>query len=169
MLPLNPPLTDGARPSLTNPARPYAEEAFQAFDRSSGDAASRIHFARHVLERDPENLWAMSTVAAGAATEVEGMALLREAVRVGLRLWAPALRGSQPAPDWGRDEDTIPFLGCVLAYGLALHEMAHHGEAAQCLRFLLKLDPLDSLGAERIMASAGVQTEVGTAPGGRRM
>jgi hypothetical protein len=156
MLPLDPPLSRDARPTRVNPSRRYDNAEFKAFCRNSDSPGAQLRFARHLLGRDPENIWAMMILARHTETITEYMALLREAVRVGLRLWSPQLAGRIAAPCWGTDRDAAPFLGAVLAYGMALMEEGSRDEAAQCLRFLLRLDPEDHLGAVACMTDVGL-------------
>lgn len=144
MLPLDPPLTRGAEPGWINHDRMFSEGELEALREDPDDPDRQTEFARRLLERDPENLWAMAILARDAATDFEEIVLLREAVRVGLKLWAPALEARRPEPDWVRDKDARLFTGLVRAYGLALSGAGHRSEAAQCLAFLLRLDPEDS-------------------------
>jgi hypothetical protein len=156
MLPLNPPLTRGASPTFVSPERRLDEHELEAFDSDPNNRKAQLYFARHLLERDPENIWAMMVVARHSETGVEYLALLREAVRVGLRLWAPELTQNAPKRDWGSDRDAAPFLAAVITYGMALMEEGHRDEAAQCLRFLLRLDPEDRIGAVASMEEVGL-------------
>ena len=164
MLPLDPPLSRGARPGWMNRDRPFDDAALARFDRNPESPAARARFARHLVQRDPENVWALMILAGDARSAVERMALLREAVRVGLRGWAPHLSGRLPAPDWGSDPDAAPFMAGVLAYGVCLMKDGHRDEAAECLRFLTRLDPADSIGAVEVMAAVGV-VGPGASPG----
>ena len=52
----------------------------------------------------------------------------------------------------------------VLAYGVCLMKDGHRDEAAECLRFLTRLDPADSIGAVEVMAAVGV-VGPGASPG----
>ena len=156
MLPLDPPLSRGARPGWVNTDRPIDDAEFQELDGDPDNPEVQARFARHLLEHDPENIWAMITLSENAQSEVERIVILREAVRVGLRLWSDQIAGRLPAPDWGQDRETMPFTGAVLGYGLALMETGHRDEAAACLRFLLRLDPADNVGAVEALSGAGL-------------
>jgi hypothetical protein len=53
----------------------------------------RTRLAQAVLRADPEHIEAHMGLAEHAATRAEAIALLREAVRIGKRTWAPAIEG----------------------------------------------------------------------------
>ncbi|HLZ66714.1 MAG TPA: hypothetical protein VKQ29_10825 [Aliidongia sp.] len=95
---------------------------------------------------DRENIEAYTVLAEHAQSVGERVALLREAVRIGNRLWAPVLEGSETV-DWWRDLGTRPFMRAILAYGQALAEMDMPEHAEQCFKALLVMQPSDSLGA----------------------
>ncbi len=156
MLPLDPPLTRGARPGWINPGRMFSDGELKDLQASPDSPNHQSEFARRLLERDPENLWAMAVLARNAATGFEELVLLREAARVGSKLWAPHLEGRLPAPDWVRDRAPRLFTGIVRAYGLALMGAGHGTEAAECLAFLLRLDPNDHQDAVRAFQGVGV-------------
>ncbi len=162
MLPLDPPLTRGAAPGWMNPAREVDGRELDALCAAPDDREVQAAFARHVLEGDPENAWALMVLAESAQTLVERTVLLREAVRVSARLWAPVLDGRRAAPDWNSDRGARLLLGCIVAYGVVLAEGGHSEEAKQCLRFLLRLDPDDAIGAVAAMAEAGVVAPTGS-------
>jgi hypothetical protein len=75
MLPLDPPLSQGPRPSRVNPDRRYDTVEFEAFCRDQDSPGAQMRFARHLLGRDPENIWAMMILARHAETNAEYMAL----------------------------------------------------------------------------------------------
>lgn len=156
MLPLDPPLTIGAEPGWINGNRMFSYGELEALREDPEDPGRQSAFARRLLERDPENLWAMAILARDAATDFEEVVLLREAVRVGLKLWAPALEGRRSEPDWAVDRDARIFTGIVRAYGLALAASGHATEAGECLAFLLRLDPEDSQQAVSSFELVGV-------------
>lgn len=155
MLPLDPPLTAGARPTWMNPDRPFDDEAHAAFALDPEDPARQSEFARHLLERDPENVWAMTVLATNAESLTERLAMLREALRVGVRLWRPELSGRAPAPDWGADPDSRTFLAAIVAYAVSLADAGHRTEAMDTLILVLELDPLDRIGAAETMRRRG--------------
>ena len=157
MLPsLDPPLTRGARALWMNPDRPFDDEEIDRLGADPDDGGRQERFARHVLDRDPENIWAIMVLAERAETMVERIVLVREAVRVGLRLWGPSLAGRAPEPDWTDDRVARLFTGAVLAYGVALMEAGHRAEAAGCLAFLLEVDPGDAIGAVEAFSEVGL-------------
>ena len=85
MLPLDPPLSRGARPGWMNPDRPSGSAEKAALDRDPGSQVAQARYAPHLVGRDPKNIWALMILAGDARTAVERMALRRGAVRVGLR------------------------------------------------------------------------------------
>ena len=76
MLPLVPPLSRGARPGCMNSDRPSGSAEKVALYRDPGSQAAQARFARHLVERDPENVWALMILAGEARIAVERMALL---------------------------------------------------------------------------------------------
>ena len=99
MLPIDPPLAKpklsrtltGARRSADIPAHisDLVDEMFDA------DGASQAQLARMVLAYDRENIEAFTVLAEHAQSVAERVTLLREAVRIGNRLWTPALNGAK--------------------------------------------------------------------------
>jgi len=155
MLPIDPPLTRGASPEWRH-ERVASGPEIEALRSDPDDHSVQTDLARSLLERDPENLWAMAVLARGAESDFEALVMLREAVRVGLRLWASALDGSNTAPDWAANLDARVFTGLVRLYGLALMDIGFAAEAPECLAFLLRLDPADQEGATAAFADAGL-------------
>jgi hypothetical protein len=97
-------------------------------------------------------------VACGAETQVERMAILRAAIRVRLRLWAPRPAKSVPTAAWRKDRKAKPLVTALLVHGMALMEEGHRGEATKCLRFLLRLDLEDRIDAIASMEEVGLVT-----------
>lgn len=152
MLPLDPPLRRSR-----NPGRPIETGAWRHFSSWVPKGEERqVDYADALLDLQPHNLFAMGLLAVHARNAFEQAAILREAVRVGQRLWAPELSGSAPAPDWGGSQETLPFLTTVLSYAMVLMREGNQKEASQCLGFLLKLDPDDRVDAVRTMEEAGL-------------
>ena len=156
MLPMDPPLTRGAAAGWINRNRIFEDAELEALCRAPDQGAAQARFARHLVERDPENVWALMVLAERAETLVERTVLLREAVRVSRRLWGPVLDGREPIPDWSADRGARLLLGAALTYGLVLAEAGHPDEAKTCLAFVLRLDPDDSVGAVEAMTSVGI-------------
>lgn len=152
MLPLDPPLRRTNR--IGGAPDPTAWRLFE--DTTPPADQDQADHARDILDFQPENLLAMAMLAHDARSVFEHMAIVREAVRIGQRLWAPQLSGLVAAPDWGESRDAMPFLTCVLTYSKNLVQEGNRDEAIQCLRFLLKLDPSDRLGAVDKLAEEGL-------------
>jgi hypothetical protein len=82
MLPLDPPLSRGARPGMFNPDRPVDDTALAAFDLDPENPGVQVDLARSLLDGDPENIWAMMVLARHTGSSVEYMALLRVSTAV---------------------------------------------------------------------------------------
>lgn len=119
-------------------------------------AKAQVDFAHGILELQPHSLPAMDILARHAGSEFEHAAIVREAVRIGQRLWAPHLTGEADEPEWGTNPETRPFLAFVVAYAEILVAEGNQDEASQCLGLLLKLDPNDSIGAINALEKAGL-------------
>lgn len=126
------------------------------FARSFDDLAEDLVYARDVLDRMPENIWAMMIIVLQAQTKAEGRALTREMVRIGLKQWEPALSGREPAPAWGTELSCHPFMTAIIWHAEDLLEEGLRDEATQCLAFILKLDPEDRHGVVESMAEGGL-------------
>lgn len=81
---------------------------------------------------------------------------MREMVRIGLKQWEPALSGWEPAPDWETDLSCHPFMTAIIWHAEDLLEEGLKDEAAQCLAFLLELDPQEHHGVVESMAEGGL-------------
>lgn len=119
-------------------------------------AEAQVHYAHGLLDLQPHSLPAMDILARNAGADFEYAAIVREAVRVGQRLWSPQLTGESDAPEWGTDPETRPFLSFVTAYAEILVAEGNQKEAIQCLGLLLQMDPNDSIGAIETLEKAGL-------------
>lgn len=98
-LPLDPPLAN-ANPSFSEAQFGPGEEPKNSLLDLEEDMyeaeipEERTRLAQAVLRLDPEHIEAHMGLAEHAATRAEGIALLREAVRIGKRTWALAIEAS---------------------------------------------------------------------------
>lgn len=146
MLPLDPLLPYAIR-TERHPLRRLSEDERQAFAATRNDPAAMLRFGRHLLERNPDTIPGRMLVAEVAPTAIETEALLRDAVRIGLRLWHSELAGEAPVR-WYGDPDTRVFMAAVSAYGRTLRFRGLEAEARECADFLLELDPANRLDVE---------------------
>jgi len=154
MLPLDPPLTPDAARTERHPLRQLPEHERHAMAAFRQDPEARLGFGRRLLGRNPDSILGRMLVAEAASTGAETEALLRDAVRIGLRIWAAELAGEAPVR-WYDDPETRLFMASVSAYGRTLRVRGLESEAQDCADFLLRLDPADRLDVEReIMGAA---------------
>jgi hypothetical protein len=157
MLPLDPPLTPAAARTERHPLRQISEHDRRAIAASRQDPDARARFGSQLLTSNPDSILGRLLVAEAAPTNAETEALLRDAVRIGLKLWGPELNGRESI-NWFDDPDTRIFMAAVSAYGRTLHRRGLEREARDCADFLLGLDPSNRLDVE--------QEIMGTPPGG---
>jgi hypothetical protein len=124
------------------------EQDRQAIAASRQNPEAKLDFGRQLLDRNPDSILGRLLVAEAAPTHVETEALLRDAVRIGLKLWNPELTG-RASVSWFDDPDTRIFMAAVSAYGRTLHQRGLESEARDCADFLLDLDPGNRLDVER--------------------
>ena len=171
---LNPPLVT---PRVIRPSYAIKSlamyEAWENFRVAPQDGLRAVALARQMLAEDPENLWALVTVAAKSATTAERTAILREALRVGFRRFGAELQDGGQRPDWKADPDAFMFLGAVVLYGKALSDEGLHDDARRCVSFLVAVDPEDLFNRVGRLQEAGYDLDElgdilggGTGPGG---
>lgn len=138
------------RDSVMGPA--IYTEGEEAIERAweAETPAARARHARKALEADLDNIDAYTILAFEAKTTGECLALLREAVRVGDRLWAPCLDDEDMA--WWGFIGTRPYLRAMHNLGDALIEAGDWQEAEAVFARLLALNPHDNTGARGTMA-----------------
>ncbi|MFC0406984.1 hypothetical protein [Roseomonas elaeocarpi] len=147
MLPLDPPLSPVAVRGERNPLSGLDPVQRAALRSDRRDPEVRGRFARHLLETNPDSILGRMILAELAPTPAETEALLRDAVRIGQRLWGPELTDEVPVR-WFDDPETRVFMAAVSAYGRTLNRRGLEREARECADFLLALDPADRLNVE---------------------
>ncbi|MFC0389705.1 hypothetical protein [Muricoccus vinaceus] len=148
MLPFDPPLTLDAVHNERHPLRQLSDDERQAMAAARHDPVAKLRFGRHLLTMNPDTLLGRMLVAEAAPTNVETEVMLRDAVRIGLRLWSPELSGEAPVR-WYDDPNTRLFMAVVSAYGRTLRLRGLGEEARECADFLHKLDPANRMDVER--------------------
>jgi len=108
-------------------------------------SATQAKYARKALSIDPEAIDAYVILALSTDALGERVALLREAVRVGRKQWAEAIKRPSQQYFW-LDIETRPFMRAVHNLALASWERGERDEAATLADFLLKLNPNDNQG-----------------------
>lgn len=148
MLPIDPPLTKAKLidtafgPFVSNDQQEHIATLIDRMQRAEGPQQAQL--ARFVLAYDRENIDALVTASKYAGSMSESLAILREALRIGVRLWGgPKSRKSS----WWWDPGTRPFMAAILAYGEALAAADQVEDAARCFEHLLKMQPEDGIGA----------------------
>lgn len=153
--------TDG-RPKVRNPFRDADASELALYRAAPRNRAVFLRFALHVLERDPESIWARVALA-DAATGPERLGLLKEACEVGWALWSPCLRDREPV-DWWGDRDTRPLMIALMSYGLELAGAGEADKATAAFKVQLHLDPTDRMAAEAAFARVGIVAERAGSP-----
>ena len=116
----------------------------------SENPADRKKLARKILKIDPEELDAYLILAEHAATSVERLAMLGEAVRRGKVVWADQIKRPAQSAFW-LDISTRPFMRCVYELSLAQWDDGDRSIAITNARFLLRINPHDSLGIRYLL------------------
>jgi tetratricopeptide (TPR) repeat protein len=132
-------------PAIYSEGEDEVERAWEAKTQ-----AARDRHARKALDADLDNIDAYTILAFGAKTLAERLALLREAVRVGDRLWAPCLDDEDMA--WWGFIGTRPYLRAMHNLGDALVEAGDWQETEEIFARMLALNPNDNTGARGTMA-----------------
>ena len=135
---------DAFGPSIESPGDKWVEKAWEA-----RTAATRVKHARKALSIDADCIDAYVLLSHDAATEAEAIALLREAVRVGDRLFAPVL--DHPDMHWWGFIGTRPYMRAMHELGLALERARDLADAEEAYRRLLDLNPNDNQGVRMLL------------------
>lgn len=132
-------------PSVDSPAEDIVSKAWDA-----PTPAKRAALARKALETDLDCIDAYTLLGIEAKTLGERIALFREAVTVGDRLWAPAM--DDPDMVWWGFIGTRPYMRALQNLALALEEAGDSIEAEALYRRLLALNPNDNQGVRATLA-----------------
>lgn len=107
--------------------------------------AVRVRYARRALVANPNAIDAYVLLALSTEALSEKVALLREAVRIGRRQWAEAIKRPDQSYFW-LDIETRPFMRAAHNLALALWQRGDRKEAVTLADFLLKLNSNDNQG-----------------------
>lgn len=123
------------------------ERAEELIDRAwdATTPAARVKYARKALMVDPDAVDAYVILSLSTEAVGEQIALLREAVRIGKRQWADAIKRPSRHDFW-LDIDTRPFMRAAHNLALTLWQRGERDEAIGLADFLLKLNPNDNQG-----------------------
>ncbi|MEL7469625.1 MAG: hypothetical protein AAFN27_14310 [Pseudomonadota bacterium] len=135
---------DAFGPSIESPGDPWVEKAWN----SKAPATRRKH-ARKALTVDPDCIDAYVLLAHEAESDAEQVALLREAVRVGDRLYAPIL--DDPDMHWWGFIGTRPYMRAMQILGLAHEAIGDRADAEAIYRRLLDMNPGDNQGIRMLL------------------
>jgi tetratricopeptide (TPR) repeat protein len=147
-------------PCIDSPADEIVNDAWEA-----ETPAKRIKLARQALGIDLDAIDAYNLLGIHAETLAERVALFREAVRTGERLFAPYIAESEGEEDagWWSFIGTRPFMRAQHNLGLALLEAGDRDEAATVFQRMLKLNPNDNQGIRMlVMQIAAEDGDYGT-------
>ncbi len=116
---------------------------------ASGEGAGAERIVRGVLERVPEHLdamWQLAGFLRDCGRVAQAEELLRNAVELGRTAFPPrAFRFGRDRLEWGWMENR-PFLRCLASWMQAREEAGARGDALDCARELLALNPNDNQG-----------------------
>jgi tetratricopeptide (TPR) repeat protein len=130
-------------PAIYSDGDEFTEKAWEA-----RTAAAQAKWARKALDADMDCIDGYVLLSHTTATDAEHLALLREAVRVGDRLWGPWIKKKDM--HWWGFIGTRPYMRAMHELGLALMEAGDFGEAETLFRLLLKLNPNDNQGIREL-------------------
>ena len=134
----------GMGPFLNSPADDLVDKAWEA--RTPGQ---RRKLARRALKADLDCVDAYNLLALSAESRAETIALLREAVRIGERLFAPVL--DDPEMAWWGFIGTRPWMRALHHLALMLEEAGDVDEAEALYRRMLELNPSDNQGVRFLL------------------
>ncbi|MBC7157010.1 MAG: tetratricopeptide repeat protein [Rhodobacteraceae bacterium] len=138
-------------PSVDSPAEDIVGKAWDA-----PTPAKRVALARKALDADLDCIDAYTLLGIEAKTHGERIALFREAVAVGDRLWAPAM--DDPDMHWWGFIGTRPYMRALQNLALALEAAGDIAEAGALYRRLLTLNPNDNQGVRAVLARVLLET-----------
>jgi tetratricopeptide (TPR) repeat protein len=130
-------------PALDSDADEFIDKAWEA-----ETASVQLKWARRALDIDLDSIDGYILVSQHANTRGEQLALLREAVRVGDRLWGPHLKRKDM--QWWGFVGTRPYMRAMHGLGLALMQAGELDEAEVMFKALLRLNPKDNQGIREL-------------------
>lgn len=130
-------------PVLDSRADEFIDKAWEA-----ETASAQLKWARRALVIDRDCIDGYTLVSQHANTKGEQLALLREAVRVGDRLWGPHLKRKDM--QWWGFVGTRPYMRAMHGLGLALMQAGELAESEVIFKTLLKLNPNDNQGIREL-------------------
>ncbi|MDQ0455183.1 tetratricopeptide repeat protein [Rhizobium paknamense] len=131
-------------PDIDSPADPLLIEAWDA-ERPS----EQVKLARAALNVDADAIDAYNLLGIHAGTHAESVALFREAVRIGERLFKPVL--TDPEMEWWGYLGTRPWMRAQHNLGLALMQLEDWQDAIAVFQRLLDLNPNDNQGIRYVL------------------
>jgi hypothetical protein len=150
MLPVDPPMSPLSLRREREPPSAGSPEDRAILRRKPDDPQALCRFARLLLAENPDSILARLILSGYAETEVETEILLRDAVRIGMRVWRAELSGEADVA-WFDDPSTRTFMQAIRSYGQTLVLRGMQVEAERCADFLLVLDPQDRLMARELV------------------
>ena len=159
-----------AKPVPVKPASAIAYGALGPFVASpadwymtimdEGNDLHRLAAVKVALEVDPDNIEALLAKAEYIKKDkAYCLEVLKHAVRVGSRLWAPVEKEYGAEMSWWDFPGTRPYMRAIFALGEASEEHGDRMTAAHCYESLIRMNTRDPLGArfrlERVRPSAG--------------
>ncbi|PWE58109.1 hypothetical protein DEM27_02680 [Metarhizobium album] len=141
----------GFGPDIDSPADGILNEAWDA-----ETPGKRTKLARKALSVDLDCIDAYNILGIHAESHAESIALFREGVRIGERLFAPVLDDEDMA--WWGFLGTRPWMRAQHNLGLALMAAGDAKEAAETFKRLLKLNPNDNQGVRTLVMKLSAES-----------
>lgn len=113
-----------------------------------GPPFHRVAAIKVALEVDPDNIEALLAKAEYVKEDkAYRLEVLKRAVRVGSRLWAPVEKEYGAEMSWWDFPGTRPYMRAIFALGEASEEHGDRMTAAHCYESLIRMNAQDPLGA----------------------
>lgn len=149
-------------PTPVSPADPIVEDLLELGDQDADGPLERCALIQKALDADPgciPALVAKGTLPGMPRSNVHLLAALREAVRVGSRLWAPVEARYGDNMAWWDFAGTRDYMRAIHQLGLSSEEAGDLATATHCFEALLRMNDRDPLGVmpdyKRVLAATG--------------
>ncbi|GLR80256.1 hypothetical protein GCM10007856_29340 [Azospirillum oryzae] len=129
---------------------PYVESPGDEYVATMGEASGlqRLAYVKLALEADPDNIEALVAKAGYITSDKEcRLEVLKRAVKVGSRLWAPVEKEYGKEMSWWDFPGTRPYMRAIYALGRACEEAVDLATAQHCYESLVRMNERDPMGA----------------------
>ncbi|MFL7904327.1 hypothetical protein ACJ41P_24570 [Azospirillum argentinense] len=129
---------------------PYVESPADDYVAIMGESSGtrRLASVKLALEADPDNIEALVAKAAYITSDKEyRLGVLKHAVKVGAKLWAPVEKAYGKEMSWWDFPGTRPYMRAIHALGQACEEAGDLATAKHCYESLVRMSARDPMGA----------------------